>query len=77
MLRKNSGSSKRKESWPLLVIISTKLTSAPLELSAIRIFLLSAVGYYQSVEKEIMQYLIFVSLKALASTPLFSRYKSK
>ena len=40
-------------------------------------FLLSAVGYNQSVEKEIIQNLIFVSLKAFASTPLFSRYKSK
>jgi len=52
----------------LFVIISTKLTSAPIELSAIRIFLLSVVGYSQSVEKEIKQCLMFPSLNALART---------
>ncbi len=40
-------------------------------------FLLSVVGYNQSVEKEIKQFLMFPFLNALARTPLFSRYKSK
>ena len=36
-----------------------KLTSAPIEFNAITIFLLSLVGYNQSVLNDIIQYFIF------------------
>src|SRR5690606_7270708 len=64
-----SGSSSRKASCPLSVLISTKLTFAATAFSACTICRLSEVGKSQSLVKETTQKRDFVPLKALASTP--------
>ena len=74
---KKSGTSNRKESWPLSVFISTKPTSAPIALSAITISLFSEVGYNQSEVKEMMKNFVLVSLNALERFPPYCLVKSK
>src|SRR5215469_1255305 len=64
-----SGSSSRKESCPLSVLISTKLTLAATALRACAIRLFSAVGKSQSEVKEIMQNRTGESRNASASWP--------
>ena len=65
----SSGSSSRKASWPLSVVISANETRAPAALSACTIARDSEVGNSQSLVKEITQKRVGVPLKALASTP--------
>src|SRR4029077_19655517 len=56
----SSGSSSRKESCPLSVTISTKLTVAPAALSACAMRLFSGVGNSQSLVKDAMQNFVLV-----------------
>src|SRR5262249_37030269 len=65
----SSGSSSRKASWPLSVVISANDTRAPPALRACTIARDSEVGNSQSLVNEITQKRVGVSLNARASTP--------
>src|SRR6185437_14524680 len=77
MVSNNSGWCNRKESWPLSVLISTKLTLAATAFSACTISRLSSVGNSQSEVKDTRQKRVLVPRKALASTPPWSAARSK
>src|SRR5260370_24974281 len=66
---KNSFSSSRKASWPLSVAISTKLTFAAAALRAWTMARFSAVGYSQSLVKDMTQKRVLGSRKAFARIP--------
>lgn len=72
----NSGSLRRKVSWPLSVSISMKLTFDADALKACTIYLDSAVGKSQSLEKEITQNFMFELVKALDKLPSYSAARS-
>src|SRR5271156_6088602 len=65
----SSGSSSRKASWPLSVVISANETRAPAALSACTIARDSEVGNNQSLVNEMTQKRVGAPRKALAATP--------
>ena len=65
----SSGSSSRKASWPLSVVISANETRAPAALSACTVARNSGVGNSQSLVKEMTQNRVGAPRNALAATP--------
>ena len=65
MVSNSSGSCSRKESWPLSVLSSTKLTLAATAFSACTISRLSSVGNSQSLVKETRQKRVLRALEGV------------